>query len=385
MRRVVCHSSRSLLVRSFLGLAVVAALIPALARPALADVQVCSWTGGGSHTDSSYPWTDAANWDAGCAGTPGTGADVTIGTSTATTITSVPTVSLDQLTITNDGSTALTLQPASSSETMTITHLFNWRSGTIGAGLTIELADGSGGYMIGEKDTGDRAIVDGALSVLNNAKFWVVETGYPQPTGQSDAIFRVGPHSGANGTVTVHEGGRFYVYEGAVAASDDANDPGLIVGDGALGDDGPYQAAGARVVDLTITLGASSSLGAGQLLDLRDDTITFGSSSSLDPTEITTSGDGVVRFGGTTDATMTGATLRVSGELQLGDPGTGQTATLHGGTIIPTTLYPGHGVWWCGAKLTGAPHGDRRAADDVQLLRGRHRAPRPRRRSHGRV
>ena len=377
-------SPRSLLVRSLLGLALVATLVPAMARPSLTDVQVCSWTGGGSHTDSSYPWTDAANWDAGCAGTPGTGADVTIGTSTATRITDVPTISLDQLTITNDGSTALTLQPASSSETITITHLFNWRSGTIGAGLTIELAGGSGGYMIGEKDTGDRAVLEGALSVLSNAKFWVVLSGYQQPIGQSDAVFRVGPHSGANGTVTVHDGGRFYVYDGAVAASDDANDPGWfghrrgpgrrrLVPVGRRARDGPHDLL--LVVELTRLGGAPRP--AGRRAHLRRQ---FGARSDRDRRGRQCRGPIRRHHRCHDDRRDAPAQRRAAARRpRHGTDGDAARRDDHPHHVVsrPRGLV-------VRSEAHRSPYGDRRAVDDVLLLRRRHRTARPGRRSHGR-
>jgi len=335
-------------------------LVPALsATNAWATVQTCNWVGGGTHINNDYPWTASDNWDAGCGGTPSAGAIVTIDAASATNITDIPSVSLSQLNITNDGSVPLALVPTTAGTTVTVTGSMSWRSATISAGLNIELAASAQGLASGTRDTGDLAILDGGLTLDGNARFEVRATGTALPIGQADAVFRVGPHAGGDGVINVAFTAFFDIDDHAVVASDQAGSPGLLSSGGVIEDANAglgFHAYGAQVVAMTVDLQAGGAVGAAGLLDFRDDVMTFDTSLTNNDTQV--GGGGVVQIGGGTDATMTGTSILLTQNttLQLGDRGdTGQIATFHGGTFANMSDFSHGYMSWYGATLSGAP------------------------------
>jgi hypothetical protein len=229
----------------------------AAASPVQAATQVTSWTGSGASSNDDYSWTDPGNWDNGV---PTPGAAVTIAPGVPTHILDVPSISLASLDLAGSGLVPYDLQvaqPAQGDEAIAITDRFDWRSGTIGEGLSIDIEAGAKGFATGNVQTQDQAVLNGRLMIEGYGSFEVGVTGPDLPTGLADATFRIGPKADG-GEVFISNtdwpmvGGTFLVDDGAWVVSDQPASPGLIfTWVGQFGAAGP--AAGATAVGGTIS------------------------------------------------------------------------------------------------------------------------------------
>jgi hypothetical protein len=176
-------------------------VIGVLAVPSIAtgDVASTSWTGeAGSLGDDRYDWTDPANWSDGL---PTAGANVTIAPTVTSHIYGVPDdLSLGDLKL--GGSEAdVSLHPAEGTEVVFNAIQLIWRSGTIGAGLTLggDLAEFNSvdAIVAAPSDPNFPAILEGsfhfsggALEIEQDA---VLELGAnPAMLGTGDTLYNYG-------------------------------------------------------------------------------------------------------------------------------------------------------------------------------------------------
>ena len=117
---------------SVVALAIV--LTTLISGRALADLTATSWTGNGTLAGHGLSWTDPANWDNGV---PHYGYDVTIAPTVPTHVTDVPSIWLGALHLTGTGLVPYDLSTSTPQAQVDVGLAFEWRSGTLGFGITI--------------------------------------------------------------------------------------------------------------------------------------------------------------------------------------------------------------------------------------------------------
>ena len=350
-----------------LGIAVLTASVSlSAAYPAHAAAQATSWTGLGLSANDNYSWTDAGNWDNGA---PTAGAVVTIAPTVPTHILDVPPISLTSLDLAGTGLVPYDLQvaqPAQGDEAIVITDRFDWRSGTIEAGLTIDIEGGAHGFATGNVQTQDRAVLNGRLTIEGYGSFDVGITGPTLPTGRADATFRIGPKIDG-GEVFISNtgwpmvGGTFLVDDGAWVVSDQPASPGLIFSwVGELGAAGP--AAATSLAGGTIS-GVDLYCDHGDVVAEPDPGVANGISGELSLVDVRAELYGTNLKGGGSVALRDGSTVLLDGyePMDLADGTTlylGSSADASPATVTDawfTTADPSQGaVVWENAILDGA-------------------------------